>query len=89
MAAGRPVVATAVSSLPEVVGTDGAGILVDPNSTAELADALVQLARSAALRQDLGERAHARARDAFSLQSMVERTLAVYGEALGSSADSV
>jgi glycosyltransferase involved in cell wall biosynthesis len=89
MAAGRPVVATAVSSLPEVVGTDGAGILVDPNSTDELADALVELASSAALRQDLGERAHARARDVFSLQSMVERTLAVYGEALGSSADSV
>jgi glycosyltransferase involved in cell wall biosynthesis len=85
MAAGRPVVATAVASLPEVVGTNGAGMLVDPKSTDELAEALVELARNTALRRELGERAHARARATFSLQAMVERTLAVYGEALGSS----
>src|SRR6185369_17969768 len=44
MAAGRPLVASKVGGLPEVVGTD-AGILVDPGDARALAAALAQLAR--------------------------------------------
>lgn len=81
MAAGRPVVATAVCSLPEVVGSRESGLLVDPDSTDELAAALVELAQNASLRERIGARAHERARASFSLEAMVERTLAVYNDA--------
>ncbi|HUM13197.1 MAG TPA: glycosyltransferase family 4 protein [Myxococcaceae bacterium] len=43
MAAGVPVVASAVGSLPEVLG-DGAGVLVPPGDVEALQDALVRLA---------------------------------------------
>ncbi len=43
MAAGVPVVASAVGSLPEVLG-DGAGVLVPPGDVEALRDALVRLA---------------------------------------------
>lgn len=81
MAAACPVIATAVASLPEVVGSDGlAGLLVDPAGVDELADALVMLGEDAELRRGMGERARERASSRFSLEAMVEHTLAVYDE---------
>jgi glycosyltransferase involved in cell wall biosynthesis len=79
MAAGRPVIATAVSSLPEVVGQHG-GALVDPADPSELARTLVKLGQDGALRAAMGERGHTRARTTFSREAMTKRTLAVYGE---------
>jgi len=81
MASGRPVVATEVASLPEVVSGE-TGFLVDPRSADELAAALVTLAGDAELRRRLGARGHERARTTFSLERMVERTIAVYRQAL-------
>jgi glycosyltransferase involved in cell wall biosynthesis len=82
MATGRPVVATQVASLPELVTDGETGFLVDPGSVDELATALARLAGDGALRERLGARGQERARTTFSLERMVERTLAVYQEAL-------
>jgi glycosyltransferase involved in cell wall biosynthesis len=80
MAASCPVVATAVASLPEVVSSEETGILVDPGSVDELAAALVRLAEDGTLRREMGKRGRERACTRFSLEAMVERTLAVYEE---------
>ena len=80
MAAARPVIASRVGSLPEVVSDEITGLLVEPQDVAELAAALVRLAENPTLRQELGEQGLIRAREAFSLEEMVERTLAVYNE---------
>ena len=80
MAAARPVIATRVGSLPEVVSDEATGLLIAPGSAEELARALIRLAHDARLRQEMGERARNRAREEFSLEAMVERTLAVYDE---------
>ena len=50
MAAGTPVVASAVSGIPELVEDGVNGVLVAPESPAELADALVRLHGDPALR---------------------------------------
>jgi glycosyltransferase involved in cell wall biosynthesis len=83
MASGRPVVATRVGSLPEVVRARETGLLVRPGAVDELAVALVELAEDDVLRRELGVRAEERARSVFSVDAMVERTLAVYTRALG------
>jgi len=80
MAASCPVVATSVGSLPEVVAAEETGVLVDPGSVDQLADALVRLAKDPALRARMGSQGRERAHSQFSLETMVERTLAVYGE---------
>jgi L-malate glycosyltransferase len=80
MAASRPVVATQVASLPEVVSAGETGVLVDPASVDELAGALVRLAEDTTLRREMGERGQERACTRFSLEAMVERTIAVYEE---------
>jgi glycosyltransferase involved in cell wall biosynthesis len=81
MAAGRPIVATATCSLPEVVSSGESGLLVDPGSADELAAALVTLAADPELRAKMGQAANRRARETFSLEAMVDRTIAVYDEA--------
>lgn len=54
MAAGRPVVATAVGGVPDVVADGETGILVPPSNADRLADALVALAESGDVRRRLG-----------------------------------
>jgi glycosyltransferase involved in cell wall biosynthesis len=82
MAASRPVIATRVGSLPEVVRDNVTGLLVEPGSVEDLAAALVHLAKNAGLRKRMGERARTRAQEDFSLELMIERTLAVYDDCL-------
>ncbi len=60
MHCGAPVIASKTSSLPEVVGD--AGLLVDPLSVRDIADAMRRCSDDAALRRALVERGHAQAR---------------------------
>ncbi|MBA2332920.1 MAG: glycosyltransferase family 4 protein, partial [Actinobacteria bacterium] len=75
MLCGLPVVASRVSSIPEIVVDGATGVLVPPDDPAALADAL---ARVLADPETLGENGRARARAEFSVAAMAERTLAVY-----------
>jgi glycosyltransferase involved in cell wall biosynthesis len=81
MASSRPVVATAVASLPEVVRDGETGCLVAPDSLAQLSGALTRLAADPELRRRLGAGGQERAHTAFSLERMVDGTMAVYREA--------
>lgn len=82
-AAGRPVIATGVAALPEVVANGETGVLVDPDSLEALTDALIALAADAPLRERLGANGRERAAKCFSIDAMVDGTLAVYREVLG------
>jgi glycosyltransferase involved in cell wall biosynthesis len=75
MACGVPVVASDVSSLPEIVGH--AGVLVDPLDVEELATAIADLLGDEGRRLALCEAGLARARH-FSWQRAARETLAVY-----------
>jgi glycosyltransferase involved in cell wall biosynthesis len=75
MACGTPVIASNVSSLPEVVGD--AGLLVDPHDTSAIATALGQLLSDPALRLDLAQRGLTRAAQ-FSWEHTARLTLEVY-----------
>jgi glycosyltransferase involved in cell wall biosynthesis len=79
MACGTPVVASNVSSIPEVAGD--AALLVDPTRPEEIADALVRLLRDSQLRADLVGRGSARARE-FPWSRTAEATLDVYRQAI-------
>jgi glycosyltransferase involved in cell wall biosynthesis len=80
MAAGRPVVATRVGAIPEVVAHDATGWLVDPHDIPSLSEALVQMAGDPRRRAALGARGARRARERFSIDALVEGTVAVYEE---------
>lgn len=84
MQCGTPVITSPISSLPEVVG-DG-GILVNPHDPAALAQAILDLYRSPALRQTLAQKSLARAKQ-FTWRSCGEQTVHVYREAWRSRGD--
>ena len=80
MGAGVPPIASAVSSLPEVVGD--AGLLVQPHDIDALAEAMRRLALDEPLRDQLAASARARAAE-FTWQRCVQRTVAAYRRAAG------
>lgn len=82
MALAKPVVATAVGGIPEVVADGETGLLVPPEDDAALAVALLELARDAARRREYGERGRARLEAHFTADLMAGRTLEVYRRAL-------
>ncbi len=77
LAAGCPVVATAVGGTPEILGDPPAGILVPPEDPDRLAQAVTDLLRDPGRRKDLGDMARARAA-AFGWPRMVDGYLGVY-----------
>ncbi|NLY50209.1 MAG: glycosyltransferase family 4 protein [Firmicutes bacterium] len=82
MVLARPVVSTRVGGIPEVIKDGETGILVEPRCPAELAAAIEMLLRRPSWAADLGMAGAERARTHFSAERMVEKTLAVYREAL-------
>ena len=82
MAAGLPVVATAVGGTPEVVVDGVTGILVPPRSPDALAEAISTLLQDPDLRRKMGQAGKERVRQCFSVVQMVRTTEALYEELL-------
>lgn len=78
MAAGRPVVATAVGGVPFMVADGVTGLLAQPADAAGLAHATIALLRNPAQRAAFGHAARTQARQRFRLSTVVERTVALY-----------
>ncbi len=83
MAAGLPVVATAVGGTPELVVDGVTGLLVPPADPNALAWALASLLRDPDRRQCMGGAGRERVAEHFSVEQMVEKTERLYRD-LGS-----
>jgi glycosyltransferase involved in cell wall biosynthesis len=84
MLAGLPVVASRVSSVPEIVLEGETGLLVPPDDPAALAAAVNALLGDPERTRVLGEAGRARAKAEFSVERMARETLAVYEAATSS-----
>lgn len=82
MARGKPVIATRVGGLMEVIQDQRTGLLIAQDD-AELAAAIGSLLRDPARRLAMGENGRAWVRENFSHTQMVERVEAVYERAIG------
>lgn len=79
LAAGLPVVASAVGQNAEVIVDGQSGLLVPPGDAAAFAHALGRLLDDAALRRRLAAGARARVREAFRWSLLAPRVLPLYG----------
>jgi len=82
-AVGVPIIATNVGGIPEMITDGKEGLLVPPESPRAMAEAIMRLMESPELRFTLGEAFHARIARDFTLDSMCQKTLAVYQEVSG------
>ena len=83
MAAGVPVVASAVGGIPDQIRHDKEGLLVSPGDTDALGDALLALLRDPDRARRLGEAGRRRATSRFSHATMVRQIEDVYRDVLG------
>lgn len=83
MAAGKPVVATRVGGIPEIVAQDETGLLVTRSSPTELQIAIQRLVNDADLRRRLGNNGRTQVQHKFSQQKMLEQTYQLYYQLLG------
>jgi glycosyltransferase involved in cell wall biosynthesis len=82
MACGKPVVATAVGGIPEVVEDGVTGLLVPPRSSEQMADAVQSLLADETRRRQFGESGRRRAVELFASETHVARILSVYEQLL-------
>jgi glycosyltransferase involved in cell wall biosynthesis len=81
LAAGRPVVATRVGGIPELVDDGQTGFLVPPRDPAALAEAISVLLADDERRRAMGQAARTDAVARFSLSRFAAETVRVYEEA--------
>jgi glycosyltransferase involved in cell wall biosynthesis len=77
---GKPVIATDVGGLREVVAENESGLVVPANDPSELARAILSLLQDAKLSTKLGKQAKTRAIKLFDPGAMAERFVQLYGE---------
>ncbi len=86
MAAARPVVATRVGGLADLVLDGTTGMLVPPDDCAALATAIERMCSDAGLRERMGRAGRARLNDGFLAEQMVASYERLYGEVLAAAA---
>jgi len=80
MAMGRPIVATTVSDLPEVL--EGCARLVPPGDVGALADAICDLLKNQANAQALGERARKRCLENYTMRHVADELMSAVKHAI-------
>jgi glycosyltransferase involved in cell wall biosynthesis len=80
MAAARPIVASRVATIPEVVADGETGLLVPAGDPQALADALATFARAPDLARRMGQAGRERLRRQFTVDKMVGDTELLYRE---------
>lgn len=78
MAASKAAVATRVGGVPEVMADGETGFLVPPRDHDAMAERIIALLKDDALRGRMGRAALRRARDRFTVERMVDGTMATY-----------
>jgi glycosyltransferase involved in cell wall biosynthesis len=79
MACRKPVVATGVGAIPEVVRDGVSGFLVPSRQPVRAAQRILQLLGDAPLRQQMGDAGRARVEELFDLRRNVAELIALYG----------
>ena len=77
MAAGVPVISTTTGGIPELLG-DGAGILVPPEDSKALADAIEQLMKDSELRYKIGAKGKEKVKKEFAIDSVVTKMVELF-----------
>ncbi|MBI3999788.1 MAG: GT4 family glycosyltransferase PelF [Candidatus Omnitrophica bacterium] len=82
MALKKPVVATSVGGVPEIVVDEKTGLLVPPNDVLRLSQSILRLLRNPGEAMELGEEGYEYVKQKFSEKKMMEQILAIYEQVI-------
>jgi glycosyltransferase involved in cell wall biosynthesis len=80
MLCGLPVIASRVGGIPEIIEDGKTGLLVAPENSQALSNAILKLVKSPKLRNDMGQAGQQRAITSFSAKTMAEKYQEIYEE---------
>jgi len=83
MAAARPMIATSVDGIPEMIVDGTTGLMVPPRDASQLSIAIAHLADDIERSRAMGAAAQARAKQEFELATRVRNEIALYRKVLG------
>ena len=83
MAAGVPVVATRVGSLPEVIDSGRTGVLIEPGDPRALAAAIADMVDDPVRSREMAEAARGVVQSRFSVEPMVDKYAALFQSLVG------
>lgn len=78
MACAKPLIASRVGGLPELIVDRSTGILVTPRDPIALADAIIELIKNQNLRKQMGTNARKKAELEFNMEILTKKTIGVY-----------
>ncbi len=78
MAAEKPVVATNIGGIPEVVRNGMTGLLAPPKNEEALAEAVIQLLKNPEMARHMGKQGKLRVKEKFTLKKMVQEMEKIY-----------
>jgi len=78
MASARPVIATRCNGIPRLLSHGQNGLVVSPDSSEALHDALLQCCQSESLRQRLAQAARRTVEEQFSFERRMQKVVEVY-----------
>ena len=82
MATGKPVVATNVGGIAEIIKNNSSGLLIEQNNSEQLAEAILYLIQNEDLGKRFGQTASSFVLENFSVNKIVKKTERVYEELL-------
>jgi glycosyltransferase involved in cell wall biosynthesis len=82
MSCAKPIVATNVGGLPELISDGVNGFLVEPRSSNALASSLLELMKSPQLAEQFGRASRAHVEDKFTWRSIAHQTVQIYQNAV-------
>lgn len=82
MASGKPIVASNVGGIPEVIIDGFNGILVPPNVTKDLAESIIHLLANTDISRAMGHEGRRMAEKCYGWKNIADHTLSLYKESL-------
>ena len=79
---GKPVIGTTAGAIPEIVSHGKTGLLIEPNNSSQITEAVLKIFNNDSLRKKMGEQAFKYVRKNFSVEQMVDLSLDIYNEAI-------
>jgi len=84
MAAGKPVIGSAVGGIKETI-TRGTGILVNPGDAEQLREAIIVLMHNQRLRKEMGKKGREVVADLYAEEKVAKKLIALYGQKISPS----